>query len=280
MRALPRPDFSAETVFRATISRVQDDDLKARLEGCIPEIILDSYDYDTKAAHAQLHLIQKKTHVNGNVTQKELEAVYTGRMVPKSGPGRTYYEKLRHPTDDGKCPLCDHLPIKTLDHYLAKTDYPSLAVSPNNLVPACRDCNTIKSAVFPTRSEEETLHPYFDNIEVSQWLFARVMQTTPASIYYYINAPTDSTVIFAKRVKYHFELYQLNSLYKSEAASELRNISFQMKKLFRSGGPDAVKQQLIERAESSLHERLNSWRSAMFQALANDVWYHTTGVQY
>ncbi|SCW87258.1 HNH endonuclease [Paenibacillus tianmuensis] len=280
MRSLKLPDFTVETVFRASIERVQDKDLKKRLEACIPEIKKDTEEYALKASNAQLHLIKKKTHVNGDVTREELEAVYTGRMVPKKGPGRFYYEKLRYQTDDGKCPLCAQLPVKTLDHYLAKSGYPSLALSPTNLIPACSDCNKTKNASSPSRSEEEPLHPYFDNINDSQWLFARVIQTTPASLSFYIIPPTGASVLLAQRVTYHFELYQLNSLYSSEAASELRNISYQMKKLYNNGGPDAVKQQLMDRAESSLHENLNSWKSAMFHALANDHWYHTTGVLF
>ncbi|AZK44959.1 HNH endonuclease [Paenibacillus lentus] len=278
MRSLPLPTFTAETVFRESISRVQDPDLKDRLERCIPEINQDTRDYNNKAATAKLHLVQRKTHVNGNVTQKEMEAVYTGRMAKKNGPGRSFYERLRYQTVDGKCPLCGQLPVKTLDHYLAKTDYPSLAVSPTNLIPACSDCNKTKNATFPTRSEEETLHPYFDNIENEQWLYARVMQTAPPSLSYFINPPAGASPLLASRVSYHFELYQLNVLYSSEAGSEFRNIAFQMKKLHRVGGPGAVRQQLLERAESSLHENLNSWKSAMFQALANDIWYQTTGV--
>ncbi|WDQ32179.1 HNH endonuclease [Paenibacillus marchantiae] len=278
MRALTKPEFSAETVFLASISRVKNKELKQRLEDCLNEIIRDATDYDLKATEAKLHLLQKKTILNGNVTRKEMEAVYTDRFAKLKTPGRHFYDKLKE-TDDGKCPLCNQLPVKTLDHHLAKSDFPSLALSPNNLVPACSDCNTIKKAAFPTSSEEETLHPYFDNIEDDQWLFADVLQTYPISMNFFIKPPTQVTELLAHRVLHHFNFYKLNTLYKSEAASELRNIAYQMRNLFELAGPEAVKEQLIERSESSFHDRLNSWKSAMYQALSNDNWYITTGIQ-
>ena len=277
MHSLPKPTLSAEEVFKLSISKVSDLDLKSRLEACIPVVVRDSMEYDVKAVQALLHQIPKSAVVNGNVTGNEMIAVYEQRMVNKNGPGRPYYEQLRKPTDDDNCPFCGQLPIKTLDHYLAKTDYPSLVVSPSNLVPACRDCNSVKNATSPTKSEEAILHPYFDNIDNEQWLFARVLRTSPASLSFYIDPPSHASSVLAERVKYHFRVFQLNTLYKSEAATEFRNISFQMRKLLKSGGSNAVKQQLLDRAESSLQVRLNSWRTAMYQALAQDKWYCSEG---
>lgn len=278
MRPLPEPTFSAEEVFRLSISKVRDADLKIRLEGCILEIIADSIDFDNKATTAQLHSIAKKTHVNGNVTKDEMVKVYTDRMVNKKGPGRSYYEKLRYPIGHDKCPLCGQLPIKSLDHHLAKTDYPSLAVSPNNLVPACKDCNEIKSTAAPTKSEEETLHPYFDNIDGDQWLFAKVLQTTPVAFSFYIKPPATASPLLTERVKYHFILYKLDAVYKSEAATEVSDMAYQMNNLLKMAGPQAVQQHLAETANSCLHSRKNSWKTAMYQALAADSWYCNIGV--
>ncbi|WP_145949469.1 HNH endonuclease [Paenibacillus sp. Y412MC10] len=278
MRPIPRPTFSVKEVFTTSISRIRDPDLKARLEGCLNEIIIDSDIYDTKATNATLHQISKKTHINVNVTKDEMNKVYTDRMVNKKGPGRNFYEKLRYPNGFDKCPLCGHLPIKTLDHYLAKTDHPSLAVSPNNLVPACNDCNQIKNAATPTCSEEETLHPYFDDIDDEQWLFARVVQTTPVSFNFFIQPPENAPDLLAKRVKYHFELYKLNRLYKSEAATEISDITYQLKSLLNKAGPIAVKKHLSEMAISCLESRKNSWKTAMYEALSNDSWFCNHGI--
>lgn len=277
MRTLPRPTFSAGDVFQTSISRVRNRALKIRLENCLSEVVQDSLDYEIKANSAQLHLFPKKSVVNGNVSKLEMEKIYTGRMVPKDGPGRTYYEKLRYPPGNDKCPFCGQRPSSTLDHYLAKSDYPTLVVSPVNLVPACKDCNFIKSNSSPTKSEEETLHPYFDNIDDQQWLYGRVNQTSPPSISYYIEAPTNASSLLEKRVQYHFQQYELDELYASEAASELSDIAYLMDKILRDAGPQTVKQHLEGIAESCAQNKRNSWKTAMYQALALDNWYCTIG---
>lgn len=277
MRALPKPEFSAEEVFRTCISKVRNRQLKDRFLNCIPEIIQDSADYDSKAIVAQLHLFPQKSCVNGDVTQDEMEKIYTSRMVGKTGPGRHYYESLRYPVKDDKCPFCGQRISSTLDHYLAKADYPSLVVTPTNLVPACKDCNFIKNDVSPTRSEEETLHPYYDNIEGSQWICAKVLRTSPVSFHFYVEPPDDAAHLQTERVKHHFQLYDLNTLYRSEAATEISDIAYQMKMLLEKAGPLAVRQDLLERAESCFNNRKNSWKTAMYQALATDDWYCSEG---
>lgn len=278
MRTLPKPDFTVEEVFRACISRVRDRDLQSRFEACIPEIVQDALDFDSKAAASQLHTIPKKTIINLNVSKEEMEKVYVDRMVNKKSPGRKFYEKLRYPITDDKCPLCGQRPASTLDHYLAKSDYPSLAVTPTNLVPACKDCNFIKLNSFPSASEEETLHPYFDSIDEERWVYAKVIQTSPPSVRYYINPPISASLLQAERVKYHFKLYELDKLFASEAATELSDIEFQLNKLIMKGGPIAVQKHLYEAAESCAHNRINSWKTAMYYAIANDEWYCSTGI--
>lgn len=277
MRPLPMPPFTTEEVFRKSISKVRDPLLKSRLEACVPEIVQDSDDFNVKATNAQLHLIQRKEKVNNDITQEEMKKVYDDRMVKKSGPGRNYYQDLRYPVGEDKCPFCGQLPASTLDHYLAKSDYPSLAVTPSNLVPACKDCNFIKNSIYPTRSEEEPLHPYFDNITDNQWLFAIVLKTTPVTVKYYINPPGNSAKLLAERVVYHFELYNLGRLYSSEANGELSDLSFQMKQLLESSGPKAVQAHLHEIAESCFMNRKNSWKTALYQALSEDDWYCSYG---
>lgn len=55
------------------------------------------------------------------------------------------------------CPYCGFGEPTTLDHYLPKARYQALATCRLNLVPACRECNTLK--------DEDTLipHPYYES---------------------------------------------------------------------------------------------------------------------
>ncbi len=164
MKKLLKPNDSALDVFNACIDRVRDEDLKRRLIACSQEIEDSSIEFDAKVSIAQLHTILPKDNVATVVTVDEMKVVYTSRMAKKLAPGRIYYDKLMSLPDHGRCPLCSQRVVSTLDHHLPKAHFPSLAVSPFNLIPACQDCNKTKSEDIPICSEEETLHPYYDDV--------------------------------------------------------------------------------------------------------------------
>ena len=90
----------------------------------------------------------------GSVTTDEMVSVYDQRMAGKKGPGRHVYDAIKLLPKQGICPFCDHRPVSTLDHLLPKRLFPALAVTPDNLVGACADCNKTKLAFAPAAAEE------------------------------------------------------------------------------------------------------------------------------
>jgi hypothetical protein len=70
----------------------------------------------------------------------------------------------------GVCPYCDGTlaPKRAkVDHFYPKSEYPFLAVAPENLVPACTDCNSVQVkgaqvplAVGAANEAAEWFHPY------------------------------------------------------------------------------------------------------------------------
>lgn len=169
MKKLLKPNDSALDVFNACIDRVRDEDLKRRLIACSQEIEDSSIEFDAKVSIAH----------------------YTSRMAKKLAPGRIYYDKLMSLPDHGRCPLCSQRVVSTLDHHLPKAHFPSLAVSPFNLIPACQDCNKTKSEDIPICSEEETLHPYYDDVEAFVWVKAKIRESIPVAIEFYVEPPED-----------------------------------------------------------------------------------------
>ncbi|NOU75729.1 hypothetical protein GC098_30920 [Paenibacillus sp. LMG 31458] len=160
---------------------------------------------------------------------------------------------------------------------MAKSKYPSLAVTPINLVPACADCNFIKTALSPSKCEEETLHPYFDNVSIDQWLFATVEQTNPVALKYEVRPPTHWPPVLGERVKYHFETFGLASLFASDAAVELSEWHHELQRLSEDKTGAEVQRFLHRGYVSASHMHLNSWRTAMYQALAVDECFCTVG---
>ncbi|MHA6879239.1 HNH endonuclease [Ralstonia pseudosolanacearum] len=273
MIKLEPPDIDAGEVFAQCISRVRDRALKARLESIETDIIQASDTFADLAAQVRLYEFVRAAVVGGVVTTAEMEAVYNQRMVPKTAPGRTAYDKLMSLARSGKCPLCAQRDASTLDHHLPKAHYPVLAITPLNLVPSCKDCNKAKLASLPTNATEETLHPYFDDIDGDRWLFASVQTTVPASLTFFVDPPNHWDAVLAGRMLLHFETLGLGELYAAQGADELLNIRHQLQTLHDAGGAATVRNELLARAGSARAVRVNGWRVSAFQAFAESDWF-------
>jgi len=167
--------------------------------------------------------------------------------------------------------------VSTLDHYLPKAHYPSLAVTPINLVPACSDCNKAKLDAVPQSAEDVPLHPYYDDLGDDIWLTAVVVQRHPAALKYSIVRPAAWSDTLYARARSHFNSLNLGSLFASEAAEELLNIRHQLKMIHDINQGVGVRDELLRRAESCSEIRKNSWRSAAYNAWSQSDWFCDRG---
>jgi len=277
MRKLPKPLDDAGDVFLTCISRirnnVKNNYLKDRLDLVKLNIVSAAVEFESAASTNILHTLMPQDDINGIVTKQEMIDVYTQRMVKKDSAGRQIYDKLLATSAHNLCPLCGQRTVSTLDHHLPKALYPALAVVPTNLIPACWDCNNAKLEAKPSNSENETIHPYFDDVETDLWLYATVIEDSPPVLRFFVNPPANCDEIKAKRLKYHFQIFKLSRLYTSHAASELSNIQHSLTKLFSKVGDKGVKDYLREEASSREKVYINSWQTAMYKALSNSDWY-------
>ena len=197
-------------------------------------------------------------------------------MVDADQPGRPIYNRLLMSSNE-KCPLCGVNTVSTLDHHLPKAEYPVLSVTPINLIPACRDCQSAKMEDYPTMAAEQTLHPYYDNIEADIWLTAVVNQGPPASFIFEVTPPATWNQILTDRVRYHMESFNLPRLFAVNAANELAGIRPGLTNLFDKGGINAVRDHLQWSADSWRAGGLNTWQLAMYQAAAANDWFCNGG---
>lgn len=273
MWKLPKPEQTAEDVFTTTISKVANEDLKQRLVSVTAAIVGASIEFDDAASNNEIHTIAPSANIDGIVTVKEMSRVYTGRLAAKEAPGRTVYDELMAAPKHGRCPLCGQHVVSTLDHYLPKTQFPALAVAPWNLIPACHDCNKAKSDVRPLTASEETIHPYYDDIEGEPWLVAEVVEGTPAALRFLVSPPAGWSEILTSRVQRQFKMLNLASRYAAKAAQELTELSDLMNTNYADGGADDVRSLLQSTANSCRLVNVNGWRTASYQALADSDWY-------
>ena len=258
MWTVGKPSETAKDTFATCISKVASVDLKDRLEGVTAAIVQASEGYDAAAKDAELHTIAPTDGINGEVTTSEMVKVYNQRMVPEKSPGRDIYNSIFALAKHGRCPFCGHRAVMTLDHVLAKTRYPTFAVTPNNLVPCCTDCNKAKSNALCAEATDQYLHPYYDAIEDDLWLRGEVIETTPAVVQFHVAAHENWTDLTTERVQNHFKNLGLARLYRSQAADELNNIQFQVVQLHAKSGMIAVRAFLQEAHASRSRARTNT----------------------
>lgn len=277
MRKLPRPGIAAVSALKACASSIRDSDLKERLRK-IENTVDDSEGvYAAYGEVAKLYRIKGTDNIDGLVTGDEMDRVYNNTFV-KSVKTRSMYDKIKKACENDICPLCGQRTVFQLDHYLPISEFPVYGVTAINLVPACSDCNKLKLAHAPTAPGEQTLHPYFDDIEQERWLYATVLEFKPAALTFSVVPPPTWDALKTERVSTHFRTFGLGALYATHAAVEINNMRHSLTKL--SIGPDsanAISAHLRERAESCAAAHLNSWQTATFDALANSEWFCSGG---
>jgi hypothetical protein len=278
------PAKSASDVFAACVSGILDGDLEARVLAVEPEYITSSDNYTQYAVAALLYTLRSNAdddaaRIVGDLTKGEAKSLYSYYLVNKTKPGRATYDVLVSSAPGGVCPLCGVGQATTLDHYLSKAKFPLFAITPANLVPACRDCNTVKSGQYSERAEDQSLHPYFDHglLLNHQWLSAEVLPTTPASFRFSVNPPDAMDDVAKSRVRSHFHSLELATRFGILAADELSSLVGILSVFFGGTQPEAVRQFLVTRAVTEFGRYPNSWKTATYNALAASDWFCREG---
>jgi hypothetical protein len=146
-------------------------------------------DYRKCGMKMALHTIPKISNVGGKVSGRKMVTLYTGTFSRKRSKARRIYDEIRASAAGGICPLCGQREVKTLDHYLEKQHHPVFAVTPLNLVPACTDCNKVRSEFPKDGDSNQTLHPYFDSVDDERWLKAKVDEVDPVIVPFHEDPP-------------------------------------------------------------------------------------------
>ena len=281
MMEVDRPEYSASVVFHDCISVKRDQNLKIRLQGITSDIINAETSYDKNAKSLAFHEIKAEQFVGKSVTISEMEDLYSTVFARKSSPVRKkYYDELMLSAENGTCPMCGQRDVSTLDHYLPKAKNPSLAVTPINLVPACKECNHIKFDHHPEAADQQFIHPYYDKLPFGIWMVADLDQSKPPALKYRISHQPDCDEMLAKRLVWHFEELSLAKLYASQSGKQLAGIADRLRAAADRGGKDEVRFSLDEDARSWSKVNLNGWQAVMYRTLAGSDWFCEEGYAY
>ncbi len=276
MRKVSPPSFNVTTTLAACAASIRDVTLSGRLTSIGGALASAESSYIGLAQGAMLYSVTATAGIAGHVTTDEMGRVYKGTFVKSKGT-RHMYDAIKKGTKNDICPLCGQRDVSTLDHYLPWTAHPSFAVTPANLVPSCSDCNKAKLTYVATAEADQLIHPYFDDLDHSQWIFARVMSGTPSALLFEAAPPQDWPEIRKRRAVNHFTKLGLGRLYGAHAAEELLNIRHALDRL---GAEQAVQLHLTEQWHSRSAVHLNSWSTAAYQAWALSRWFCQGGFRH
>lgn len=213
------------------------------------------------------HFSVGSVHLLDGATGDDFKWAYSARLV-KSRAGKSYYERIRAGNSRGLCSLCNARTAKTIDHHLPQSAYPILSLCPNNLLPACFDCNHAKSD-----DTREVLNGYFDDLGTGRWLRAQIIPTNPCFVDYSIDDEQIGTQGLVERARSHFKVLKLRLTYGEEAARKIAGERRLLESILHSGGGDEVRAHLERSAESWEVDFPNSWQAAYYRGAAESDWY-------
>jgi len=288
MRHIKCTEESKVKIFHELLSTINDSRKKEEYYDCLYIFLLNSATYNIYAKHHILYLFEDisvrpypintvRIDINCMDTDEEIKSIkkFYSQQLVQNKKGKKIYNKILSSAPLGRCPYCGIGQVSTLDHFLPKSKFPIFSVLPYNLVPSCKDCNTGKGTNFATEEEKQTLHPYYDNYTAEQWLYAEVLETSPVSVKFYVKVNPHWDDIQKGRVKAHFQEYKLAHRFSIEASNELANL--REKFLLYPMSKVQIQRELIR--EYNIHKKryLNSWQTALYQALSGSDWYCNGG---
>ncbi|CEN87620.1 hypothetical protein [Paraclostridium sordellii] len=273
MWKLDKPTDCPELVFKTCVNNKKDINLRKNLLAYSTKVKNSSTEFENLFLTNQVHKLNKYHDVFNNVPSDEWPKIYTGNFAKKKSPGRVFYDKLLSIPKYSLCPLCAQRDVSTLDHYLPKTVFPTLVVSPLNLIASCSNCNKLKGDSTFDSMYEATIHPYFDDIDTDTWLFAEILRGDDISFRFFVSCPESWPELLCFRLKNHFDTFELNKLYSAHASQDIVSIKYKLINLYAKYGLESVKLDIQECIESLKHVSKNNWRLAMYRELSTNDWF-------
>lgn len=260
---IPLSGISQEAIFDKCVSGFsskRSQGIITRLNGIRQTVIDDSKEYRKGPQEF------KETHSLPNYPEPakdDLVNLYDKKFAAKRSPGRMFYDKIKYSSMHDRCALCGVGTVSTLDHYLPKSKYPTLSVTPSNLVPSCAICNNAKKE----ESDRLLVHAYFDRIPNDEpWLFAEIVSSDPIAVNYNVSCPKHWDKDLAQRICNQFEILDLGSLYSMRASEEIANHMDSYLTIYRESGKELL-EKILESNIRTADRDSKYWLAALYRAL-------------
>lgn len=204
-----------------------------------------------------------------------MKNLYSCKFSHKGSATYRFYLKIKEAQHI--CPYCNMTArfAKELDHYLPKSVFPSLSVSPVNLVPICSDCNNLKKDHYSVNRNEMIIHPYFDDFATRSFDFIKctIIEKKPIGFIFSIEKLDDWNDCVFNRVVKHFQILKLEDLYRTDFESTFEAYVYELKDIYQNDNINGVKIAIERRMNSYRESKTFPWHYAGFKALLNSKWF-------
>lgn len=271
MKRVREPSCSVAEVLAVCLRHTADHGLVTRANTALSMFTEAETDYRAKANTRDLYKIAESPTVGALLSKDEMSFLYD-KLSSSTPETRVFYDHIKGLARGMICPLCNQRTVSTLDHYLAKSLHGALAITPINLVPACKDCNTDSGTRRSTSPGDQTFHPYFDNGDTETWIVASITCESPPAAIFSTSRPAGWSDDFYLSAVSHFRDFKLAQLYSAQAGQELVNIYMDIIHSPNSEDPSELRQHFLETARRRRFPVRNSWQAALYQAAADSDW--------
>lgn len=269
MKKLEKPKY--ENIENDYMTCIDNSRQKELLERIKPKILQQVKDYDNICSEKDKRILIPLSI--DKPTKEILYRLYDNNFLAKSSNGRKLYDKLL--LSSQVCPYCKNGIVYTLDHYLPRTikdGFPELSIISLNLVPCCRDCNSLKHDDIGEQTKTY-LHPYYDDVSKERWLYARVVyENNGPIIHFFVKSVASYSDELNSRIQYHFDKLNISRIYSINSGIDLCEIIRYIKDNKMS--EDNVKAHLKDLAIINENIDKNSRKTAMYYALLEDSLFY------
>lgn len=190
-----------------------------------------------------------------------------------------YYKKIRDAEQN--CPYCNYITrtVKQLDHHYPKSKFPSFAITVNNLVPICMDCNNLKMEYYAKNESELLIHPYYDEIveDVFDFLKCRVIEDINIGFKFYIEKLPQWEDVTFERVKLHFEKLKIDDLYRTDFEADFVSCFEELRDLYLENKEvKEIRVAIARKVKSLLKTQIKPWSYAGFKSILESKWFFET----
>lgn len=244
----------------------------------IDRIIEKSDEYDKDIYNIEAFLKDEKEFSKLNEYFKDyMKKMYSSRFANSSPSYEASYKIYKEIRSSVKlCPYCNYpaRPVRQLDHYLPKSVFPTLAITANNLVPICKDCNEDKDDYYPTNKEEMLLHPYYDDVanDILNFLKCKIIEDDNIGFEFYIEKQKDWDDIMFKRVKCHFEKLKLNELYSGDFIADFAVFIAEIESFASMFGSNSIDGFIQMKIQALKKVGNKPWSYAGFKSILDSDW--------